>query len=210
MYGNAEAVLGRAIRPWREEAAVATKIWTASAPDGQEQFKRQLAYFGGRVELLQVHNLLSWRSHLDWMERERDDGRIRWLGATHFSASALPELERVMRTGRIQAIQVPYNPVQREIEQRILPLAADMGLGVLAMRPFGEGGLLRGAFPDELRARGLRDWSDALLRWCLSERRITAALPATASAEHAAANAESGNAPWLDDDLRERIASLIR
>jgi aryl-alcohol dehydrogenase-like predicted oxidoreductase len=210
MYGRAQAVLGQAIRPWRDQAIVATKIWTSSASDGQAQFHAQLGFFGDHVELLQVHNLVSWREQLDWMERERAAGRIGWLGATHYSASAFPELEEVMRSGRVHAIQVPYNPVQREAERRILPLAADLGLGVLAMRPFGEGALVRGAFPDELRQHGLRDWSDALLRWCLSELRITAALPATASVEHARANAESGAGPWLDADLRQRIASLLR
>jgi diketogulonate reductase-like aldo/keto reductase len=209
MYGRAQAILGRAIRPWRSEAIVATKIWTASVADGQAQFREQLAFFGGHVELLQVHNLASWRSHLDWLGRERDAGRIAWLGATHYAESAFPELEQVMRTARIDAIQIPFNPVQREGERRILPLASELGLGVLAMRPFGEGALLGRPFPEELRQHGLRNWSDALLRWCLSDRRITAAIPATASPAHAVANAESGGGPWLDEDLRERIVSLI-
>jgi diketogulonate reductase-like aldo/keto reductase len=209
MYGRAEAILGRAIAPWRTDAIVATKIWASSVADGKLQLRDQLQFFGGRIELLQVHNLVSWRSHLDWMEGERAGGRIAWLGATHYSSGAFAELEEVMRTGRIHAVQVPYNPRQRDAERRILPLAADLGLGVLAMRPFGEGSLLGRPFPAELREAGLTGWSDALLRWCLSDRRITAAIPATASAAHATANARSGEGPWLDADLRARIAELV-
>jgi aryl-alcohol dehydrogenase-like predicted oxidoreductase len=214
MYGRAETILGTVASATRDETLVATKIWTSTVPDGQAQFRAQLGFFAGRVELLQVHNLVSWQEHLEWMGRERDAGRVRWLGATHYSSSAFGELERVMRSGRIDAIQVPLNPVQREAEARILPLAADLGLGVLVMRPFGEGALiarLRGrTFPADLAAAGLRDWPDALLRWCLSDRRVTVALPATATPVHAAANAESGNGPWLDAALRQRIAEHVR
>ena len=103
------------------------------------------------------------------MEAEREAGRVGAIGATHYSASALDELAVVMRTGRIQAIQVPLNPRERAAEARILPLAADLRVGVLGMRPFGEGRLLGRPFPEALRAVGLASWSDALLRWVLSD-----------------------------------------
>jgi diketogulonate reductase-like aldo/keto reductase len=211
MYGRAEAVLSSALGagPGRAAAFVATKVWTSSVAEGEAHYRRQLAWFGDRIDLLQVHNLVAWREHLPWMERERDAGRIGAIGVTHYGSSALDEIEEAMRSGRIQAIQVPVNPLERAAEARILPLAAELGIGVLAMRPFGEGGLLRRAFPAELRAAGLETWSEALLRWTLSDPRVTVAIPATRSAEHAAANAAVGNGPWLHPDVRELVARLI-
>src|SRR5205814_7519301 len=94
-------------------------------------------------DLYQVHNLVAWREHLVLLEEMKAAGKVRSIGATHYSSSAFDELRKVMLTGRIGAIQIPYNPLQREVERDILPLAADLGLGVVVMRPFAEGGLMR-------------------------------------------------------------------
>ena len=208
MYGQAEERLGRAIAGRRYEIVVATKVWTDSAEDGRRHFEQQLGWFGGRIDLLQVHNLVAWREHLDWFERERDAHRVRWLGATHYSPVAFGELERVMRTGRLDAIQVPLNPLERAAERDVLPLAAELGLGVLVMRPFGEGGLLGRPFPPELESAGLTGWPEALLRWCLADSRVSVAIPATGSPEHARANAAAAAKSSLDPDLRELIGRL--
>ena len=208
MYGQAEERLGRAIAGRRNEVIVATKVWTESAVDGRRHFEQQVGWFGGRIDLLQVHNLVAWREHLDWFEQERDAGRVRWLGATHYSAAAFDELARVMRTGRLDAIQVPLNPTERAAERRVLPLAAELGLGVLVMRPFGEGSLLRRPFPPQLESAGLTGWPEALLRWCLADSRVNVAIPATASPDHARANAAAASKPSLDPELRELIGRL--
>lgn len=208
MYGRAEAVLAHALGDRRHEAFVTTKVWTSSVLEGRQHFARQLGWFGGRIDLLQVHNLVGWRGHLDWMEPERGVGNIHWLGATTYESAAFAELEKVMRSGRIHAIQVPLNPRERAAEARILPLAAELGLGVLVMRPYGEGDLLRRLFPPELAAAGLSGWPEALLRWCLTDERVTVAIPATARPEHAVANVEAASRPPLEPGLRELIGRL--
>ena len=129
MYGRAQQVLAGALGERRSEAIVATKIWTPSAEEARAQFDEQIGLYG-RVEIEQIHNLVAWREHLPWLEQERDAGRIDLIGATHYSPSAFDELEDVMRTGRIDAIQIPYNPEERDAENRILPLAAELNLGV--------------------------------------------------------------------------------
>jgi aryl-alcohol dehydrogenase-like predicted oxidoreductase len=184
MYGRAEGVLGRALGERRADGLVATKIWTSSVREGRGQFADQLEFFGGRVDLEQVHNLVQWRGHLDWMEEEREAGRIAFLGATHYAASAFDELEQVMRTGRIDAVQIPYNPLEREAERRILPLAAELDLGVIAMRPLGGGSLTR------------RFGAAELLKWTLADERVHVAIPATSSAAHARANTAAGEPPF--------------
>jgi aryl-alcohol dehydrogenase-like predicted oxidoreductase len=194
MYGRAEAVLGRALGGRRDDALIATKIWTGTVDEGKSQFEDQLRFFGGRVDLEQVHNLVAWRQQLEWLEAQRDAGRIAFLGATHYQASAFDELETVMRTGRIDAIQVPYNPLQREAERRILPLAAELDLGVIAMRPLGGGSLAR------------RFDAGELLKWTLADERVHVAIPATSSVAHARVNTAAGSGPWPSAAAREALS----
>jgi aryl-alcohol dehydrogenase-like predicted oxidoreductase len=210
MYGRAEELLGAALGDRRGEAVVATKIWTSSAPEGRRQLDRALRYYGGHVDLMQIHNLVAWRDHLPMLLAAKQEGRIGLVGATHYAD--LRGLETVMRDGRLDAIQVPYNPRQRQVEQRILPLAADLGLGVLVMRPFGEGSLM-GLGVDEaalapLHPFGVRTWAQALLKWVLSDPRCTVAIPATSRVERIDENAAAGSGPWFGPEERELVSRL--
>ena len=136
MYGGAEASLGAALVVRRETATVATKIWTDSVEEGRQQYRRQCEWFG-RVEIEQIHNLVVWEQHVEWLELEREEGRIDRLGVTHYGFSAFRELARALRTGRFDAVQVPLNPHERACEQEILPLAAELGVAVQFTSPAG-------------------------------------------------------------------------
>lgn len=212
MYGEAERVLGDALKGRRDDALIATKIWTHSTETGRHQAERALEWFGGRVDLYQVHNLVNWRDQLTLLERLREAGQVQAIGATHYSPSEFAELVRIMRTGRIDAIQVPYNPLEREVEREILPLAAELGLGVVVMRPFGEGGLMRHRpSPDDLaplRPYGVTTWAQALVKWVLSDPRCSVAIPATSHPERMTENAAAGSPPWFGAEERTLVARL--
>ena len=212
MYGEAERVLGEALAGRRDDAIVATKVWTPDDAEAERQVQRALGWYGGRVDLYQVHNLVAWRKRLALLERERDRGTVVAIGATHYSPSAFGELAEVMRTGRISAIQVPYNPHERDVEHEILPLAEDLGIGVVVMRPLGGGRLVASdpgaAALEPLRAFGVDTWGQALLKWALSDPRCHAAIPATSRPGRMRENAAAGAPPWLDDAARAYVARL--
>ena len=211
MYGEAEQSLAVALDGRRDDAIVATKIWTPSMREGQMQFARQIQFFG-RVEAEQVHNLVSWEEHLPWLEAEREAGRIGRIGVTHYDPRAFGELERALRSGCFETVQVPLNPLEREAEERILPLAAELEVAVLVMRPLGQGALLRrGPSAEELeplRELGIETWPQALLKWALSDDRVDLAIPATRIPEHARENAVAGEPPWFGPDERRLVERL--
>jgi aryl-alcohol dehydrogenase-like predicted oxidoreductase len=209
MYGRAEGVLGRALEAsgLREAAVVATKIWTPSHLEARRQLEAQMQWFGGRVEVEQIHNLVSWREHLPWLEEEVEAGRVALIGATHWDERRFGELIEVMESGKIDSVQVAYNPLERRAERDVLPVAEERGIGVIAMRPFAEGELLRRApsDPGVLRELGVQAWSQALLKWTLSDRRVHVAIPATSMPDHAIANAAAGEPPWFDEEQRRLV-----
>lgn len=208
MYHGAERSLAGALDGRRDEATVATKIWARSADEGRDQFQRQLEWYG-RVEIEQVHNLVGWREHLDWLQAEREQGRVGRLGVTHYQASAFDELAEAMRDRRVECVQLPYNPHERECERTLLPLAAELGLPVIVMRPLGEGALVRREPPrEELAALGVETWAEALLKWALSDERVDVVIPATRRPERARANAAAGAGPWLDPEQRRHVERL--
>ncbi len=212
MYGRAERVLAATLRGRRDAAFVATKLWTADDTEAERQIDAALRWYDGRVDLYQVHNLLAWRTRLDQLERRRDLGQVRFVGVTHYAPRAFDEVCAVMRTGRVDAVQVPYNPRERAVERSVLPLAADLGVGVLVMRPFAEGALLRNPPPEHalepLADYGVHTWAQALLAWVLADPRCTVAIPATTRPDRMRENAAVGAGPCLDDDARDYVAQL--
>lgn len=214
MYGDAERSLSAALAGTRESAIVATKIWAGSAAEGRPQLQRQLEWFG-RVEVEQLHNLVAWEEQVSWLEQEQAEGRIGGIGVTHYSASAFGELERALATGRFETLQVPLNPFECECEGRLLPLAAELGVRVIVMRPLGKGSLLRNRPRPEqlepLRALGITSWPQALLKSALSDGRVDVVVPATRNPTHVWENAAAGRPPWLGPGERrlvERLAGL--
>ena len=212
MYGS-ERALGTALPDRREDATVLTKIWTPSPDEAQRQFTDQLSWFG-RVELEQVHNLVAWEQHLPWLEEQRDAGQIDRLGITHYSPSAFGELARALRTRRFETVQLPLNPHERTAERELLPLAAELGIAVIVMEPFGSGALLRRVPSAEelapLRELGVETWPQALLKWVLSDPRVDLVIPATSRPERTAENAAAGEPPWLGPEERAYVERLVR
>lgn len=212
MYGEAERVLGQSLSSVRDRVLVATKIWSADDAVAARQIAAALEFFGGRIDLYQVHNLVAAPRRLDLLEDLKAEGRVRAIGATHYSESAFGQLRSVMESGRIDAIQVPYNPVQRQVEQAILPLAAELELGVLVMRPFGEGDLLRRqpgpAALAPLAEFGVTTWPQALLKWVLSDQRCHVAIPATSSPDHLDENLAASSPPWFGEKQRDLVVRL--
>lgn len=212
MYGEAEHVLGATLQQRRKQALIATKLWTADDREAEQQIDAALHCFGGWVDVYQVHNLLAWPRRLAQLDILRAQGGVRVVGVTHYRPHAFPELRRAMEDRRVGAIQIPYNPREREVEAEILPAAADLGVGVIVMRPFGEGGLLHRPPAAEalapLRPFGVVSWPQALLKWILSDARCHVAIPATASAAHMRDNAAAGEPPWFGPDERAYVAKL--
>jgi aryl-alcohol dehydrogenase-like predicted oxidoreductase len=212
MYGRAEHVLAETLGPRRAQAQIATKVWASSGREGREQIRQALAWYGGKIDLYQIHNLVAWREHLPYLEELQAKGSVGAIGITHYSSSAFSELATVLETGRVTAIQIPLNPQDREVERHLLPLAAARNIGVVVMRPLGQGFLARRApAPRELGFLadfGLRTWPQALLNWGISDARVSVSIPATSSAAHMADNCAVGNARRFDAAARERVAAL--
>lgn len=216
MYGRSEEVtgdlvarLGGAPRPF-----YATKVWTRGKAAGEAQIAESMRRMrADPLDLLQIHNLLDWRVHLATLRDLRSKGRIRYVGITHYSLGAFEELERLLRTERLDFIQLPYSVATREAERRLLPAAAETGTAVLVMRPFEEGALFRAVrgkpLPGWAAEIGATAWSQLFLKFILAHPAVTAVLPATARAPHLAENVRAGFGPLPDEALRRRIAAAV-
>lgn len=215
MYREAERVLGDALaKHGRERATVATKVWTSNDGEAERQIEDSLRYFGGRVELYQVHNLVAVERRLNTLYRLKEEGKVLRVGATHYSRSALGDLASVMRGSRVDFVQVPYNASETSVTHEVLPLAEELGLGVIVMVPLGSGRLVRRT-PSEkdlepLHAFGVETWSQALLKFVLSDERVSCAIPATSSPERMRENARAGEPPWFGEEERHYVMELAR
>lgn len=205
MYGRAETTAGEllAASGQRQQAFVASKVWTRGRSDGLRQMEASLRLLRAEpLDLMQVHNLLDWRTHLAALRDWQAAGRIRYVGITHYHAGAYDELAAVMRAERFDFLQINYSLDEREAERDILPLAAERGMAVLINRPFGGGGLLRRLRDRPLPAWaaeiGAASWAQLLLKFVLGQPAVTCAIPGTGRPEHMADNARAGFGPIPD------------
>jgi aryl-alcohol dehydrogenase-like predicted oxidoreductase len=167
----------------------------------------------GPIDLMQVHNLLDADTHLETLREWKRAGRIRFIGVTHYTAGAYPELARYLERGGIDFVQVNYSLAEREAERRILPLAAERGIAVLINRPFGGGTLFRDArskpLPPFAKELGCTSWAELFLKFVLSHPAVTCAIPATSKPEHLRQNMNAGRGPMPDARMRQRIAAVV-
>ena len=217
MYGNAETVLGdlMAARDLRPGLFVATKVWISGREAGIQQMEAAMRKLRVEsVDLMQVHNLVDVETHLDTLQGWQRDGRVRYVGVTHYTASAHEALAQVIARHAVDFLQVNYSVGEPEAESRLLPLARDRGVAVIVNRPFGGGGLLRRlastpvpAWAGEL---GCETWGKLLLKWVVSHPAVTCAIPATSQPAHLRDNLKAGDGPLPDEATRAKIAAEAR
>ena len=212
MYGESERVVGNAIDGRRDLFQLATKVWCRGRDTGKAQIADSFRLLRtDYIEVFQIHNLLDWGTHLPYLEHLKAEGKIGTIGITHYVTSAFPEMISIMKTRRIDAIQVPYNVLERTCETSILPLAAEMGLGAIVMEPLGSGRLVKRLRkePDlsPLGEYGLDTWAQALLAWVLADERVSVVIPATSKPQRALENAKVGSLSPLPPEMRDYVAN---
>ncbi len=215
MYGRAESVLGglAAGQGMRERLFLATKVWTQGRAEGLAQMAESLRRLQTpRIELMQIHNLVDWRTHLPALRAWQAEGRIRYIGISHYAASAHAEVEAVLRRERLDFLQINYSLLEQEAAQRLLPLAAERGVAVIANRPFAEGALfgrVKGrTLPAEAANHGCRSWAQLFLRWILAHPAVTCAIPASSKLEHLEDNMAAGIGPLPDLAEQKALARM--
>ena len=216
MYGTAESVVGDLASELAitDKLFLATKVWTSGREAGVAQMEASVRKLRARrLDLMQIHNLLDWRTHLATLRAWKDAGRIRYLGVTHYTASAYDELERVLRAETLDFVQVNYSLGEREAERRILPLARDRGVAVLANRPFAEGGLFQRvraqAVPPWAAEFDCDSWAQFFLKWILANPAVTCAIPGTSRPQHMVDNLKAATGKLPDTAMRDRMAAHV-
>jgi len=189
-------------------------VWTSGREAGIRQMEQSLKRLRvARLDLMQIHNLLDWRTHLRTLREWKQAGRLRYIGVTHYTAGAYDELERVLRAEPLDFVQVNYSLGERDADRRILPLARERGVAVLVNRPFSEGGLfqrVRGApLPAWAAKLGCESWAQVFLKWILAHPAVTCVIPATSRVQHLVENMKAGTGVLPDAAARERIAAAV-
>lgn len=217
MYGSSEAVLGYGLRRlgYPDDLFAATKVWTPSADDGRRQIAESRRLWGvERFDLLQVHNLVAWEEHLDTLFAMKRAGELRYVGITTSHGRRHRELEAIMRDYPIDFVQATYNAVDREVEERILPLAAERGIAFIANRPYRGGSLIdnvqRHPLPLWAADCGCRNWPEFLLKFIVSHPAVTCAIPATTQVEHMRENMGAATGEMPDETARRKMADYLR
>jgi len=216
MYGAAEGVVGDVLATMgaRDKAFVATKVWTTGRESGITQMKRSMELLRtDRIDLLQVHNLVDLRTQLATLRAWKKEGRIRYLGVTHYTPSAYAELESVLRAETPDFVQLDYALNDRAAEARLLPLAQDRGIAVIVNRPFGGGGLLGSMIGKPLPAWaaeiGCESWAQVLLKFVLANAAVTCVIPGTGKPEHMKDNVRAGFGVYPDAAMRARMLAAL-
>jgi diketogulonate reductase-like aldo/keto reductase len=216
MYGAAERVVGDLLAQAqnRSRAFLATKVWTSGKQAGLDQINRSFGLLQDRlIDLMQVHNLLDWKVQLSTLRDLKSAGRIRYVGITHYSASAFAEVESVLRSETLDFLQINYAMNDTAVERRILPLAADRGVAVIVNQPFGGGGLLaklrNRPLPSWAQEIDCQSWAQVLLKFVLSHPAVTCAIPGTGRPEHMLDNIGAGLGRMPDAALRARMIDSL-
>jgi aryl-alcohol dehydrogenase-like predicted oxidoreductase len=216
MYGRAEEVIGdlTATLAIRDKVFVATKVWTHGKENGIKSMERSMSLLRTkRIDLMQVHNLVDVQTHLATLREWKQQGRIRYLGITHHEAGAFPDVEKIMRSEKLDFLQINYSLMEREAEQRILPLAQERGVAVLINRPFGAGDLFGRVrskpLPDWATEFDCRSWAQFSLKWIVAHPAVTCAIPATDKPAHLEDNMQGGVGRLPDENMRRRMVELV-
>ena len=216
MYGSSQPVIGYGLNRLGTPAALfsADKVWISSGSSGPRQIEESRAHWGvPRFDLLQVHNLLSWEAHLPTLFAMKAAGRLRYVGITTSEGRRHDEVEKIMAAHPIDFVQVTYNPLDREVEERILPLARDRGIAVIANRPFREGALIRSLARERLPAwageLATGSWAQFILKFIISHPAVICAIPATTQVAHVRENLAAAAEPLPDPATRRRMVQYI-
>lgn len=211
-FGESERILGSSLTGRRQRGIVATSVPAGAMHLVHDQIDRSLRLFEERIDIYLVEQPSLWIEYRPMFEHMKAKRSLRAAGVTCEQESDFPLLATLMRERAVEVIQIPYNPIEREAERVILPLAAELGIGVIVMRPFLEGELLVPApNPNHLRRLrkfGARTWPQVVLKWILSDRRVSVVVPATRKVQHLEENAGAGSGPWFGPAERQTVAEL--